>query len=155
LKDDKEKGIKRKKDLSIWYDEQWLIMNDEMLDFIESKGLKRKRVEMSQGDLVLWQSRSIHSSADFTRQSIPGSYRLQVFVSFAPRVADGPDYEKEIEKRKKAFAEGRTSKHSAQQIRLFSKQPRMYKKPTKTFAELPSYDGMTEKEQKFHGLIPY
>lgn len=155
LEDDKEKNIKRKNDLSIWYDEQWLIMNDEMLDFIESKGLKRTRIEMSQGDLVLWDSRSIHSSADFTRQSIPGSYRLQVFVSFAPRVPDGPEYDKEIEKRKKAFAEGRTSKHSAQQIRLFSKQPRIYKKPTKTFMKLPSYSEMTEKEQKFHGLVKY
>jgi ectoine hydroxylase-related dioxygenase (phytanoyl-CoA dioxygenase family) len=143
-----------KGDVPVWYDENWLIMTDEMMDYLEQENITRKRISLDTGDLVLWDSRCVHASADFTKRSIPNSYRLQVFVSFAPRLPNGVEYDREIKKRTNAFFSGRTSKHSAQILRLFPIAPRTYGK-RETLESVYSYEELTEEEKKFHGLIHY
>ena len=150
----KSKALKKQRvELPLWDNEHWLIMDEEMEALLAEKGLKRVRVPMEKGDFVLWDSRCAHASADFTKECEEDVYCLQVFVSMAPRIEDHVAYEKEIEKREKAFNECRTSKHSARELRLFQKT-------TKTSdirqlcAPRPARH-LTDEELKLHGLLKY
>ena len=155
-KQEKSKALKKQRvELPLWDNEQWLIMDEEMEALLAEKGLKRVRVPMEKGDFVLWDSRCVHSSADFTKQCGQDDYRLQVFVSMAPRIKDPVAYEKEVEKRKKAFHDCRTSKHSARELRLFPKNPRAYVPDTRQLCTPRPAKDLTEEALKLHGLLKY
>jgi hypothetical protein len=105
---------------------------------------------MKAGDFVIWDSCKVHSSTEFTKDSPKEEYRLQVFVSMLPKIQDEQLYEAEMERRIKDFAEGRTSKHTADVLRYFDLVPRV--SSTATFQPSIPYRGMTEDEEKLHGL---
>lgn len=149
---------KMPKSFPLWKEDNWLIMTDEMKAFLKKRGLERIRVPLKQGDVVLWDSRTVHYSSDFTRACNRLEYRLQVFVSFAPRLR-GEAYEAEIKKRQQGWKEGRTSHCQAQQLKFFSMAPRTRSQEDKdkvnSMNPVESFNELTLEEKKFHGLVKY
>lgn len=144
------------KEIPMWNDTHWLILSENMKESLKRKGLKRVRVPMEAGDFVLWDSRCVHSSSDFTKEADPTEFRLQVFVSMAPVPADAKVYKKEIEKRKKYWEKGVTTKHSAQILRPFPLKPFVHAgQKIADFTKIESYNELTPEQQKLHGLIAY
>ncbi len=133
----------------------WEIMGKEQLEYLRVNGLKLKRVPLDRGDVVLWDSRTVHSSSKYCDTARPDAWRLQLFVCMAPIPKTG--IEKEIQKRRAAREEGRVSKHSADRIRLFAKKPRLYNEENEArFDKMTSrvkYDvEMTDDEERLYGL---
>jgi ectoine hydroxylase-related dioxygenase (phytanoyl-CoA dioxygenase family) len=130
----------------------WEVMSDNQKTFLREKcDLKVVRVPLEAGDMVLWDSRTVHTSATYTKDSDQNACRIQVFVAMKPAV-NTPE---EIEKRAKAFEAGRVSKHSADYIRLFPKQPHTHGSNPAPCEIPPSDPNMTDEEKRLHGLIPY
>jgi hypothetical protein len=138
-------------------DLHWQVMCKEQLDYLRSKGLSMKRVEAPKGSMVLWDSRTVHSSASYCATAPEGSTRLHLTVCMAPPPKDEQVREEQMKKRKRAYEEGAVSKHSPDLVRLF-KLPRMYNKEQiqthKKMRVLPSAP-MNDEEKKLYGLLPY
>lgn len=134
----------------------WEIMNDNQLAYLQQKGLEMQRIPLKRGSFVLWDSRTVHSSAGYCKSARADALRLQIFVCMRP-VPDN-DIEREMRIRRKAYTEGRVSKHSADHIRLFGKQPRMYSvkdKLTHDKMQVPESISMTKEEEELYGLRMY
>jgi hypothetical protein len=130
----------------------WEIMIPEQLTFLRSKGLEMRRVPMNAGDFVLWDSRTVHSSAPYCADAPLSAMRLQIFVCMRP-VTELSEKERKV--RREAYESGRVSKHSADQIRLFGKQPRMYSQEDKATHEkmkVPPSVELSEEEKLVYGL---
>jgi hypothetical protein len=132
----------------------WLIMNEDTKKFLRDKGLELIRVPLKAGSVVLWDSRTVHSSSGYCRSSDPDVSRLQIFVCMLPIPEDQDVYEKEIKKRIKAYNEGRVSRHNPRTISLFGRNPRTYGSEVRDF-NIPKSAPLNDDEQKLHGLVRY
>lgn len=133
----------------------WDLMEKKQLAFLRDKGLEMIRVELGKGDFVLWDSRTVHSSASYCKDADRTATRLQLMIAMRPAV----NCPKDRLVRWKAYNQGIVSKHSPDYLRLFSKNPAM---KGKTYAHydamkhlIPASAEMTREEQKLHGLIAY
>lgn len=136
----------------------WQVMSPGQLKFVREKGLQMKRIALKRGDMVLWQSRTIHSSAPYCRTAPEDAMRLHMFVCMRPVPEDEEVVKREMKIRREAYANGRVSKHSADHIRLFGKQPRMYSKADKEThdkMQVPPSTKMSEEEEQLYGLRAY
>lgn len=136
----------------------WEIQNEAQIAFMKEKGLKQTRVPLKRGSVVLWDSRLVHASAPHCKTAPEDSTRLQIFVCMKPALTDEAEVNKEMATRKRAYEEGRVSKHSADKIRLFSKRPRMYSKQdvaTHEKMQIQPSIVLTDEEKKVYGLAKY
>jgi hypothetical protein len=139
-------------------EQHWQIMNPAQLALLKSRGLEMKRIPLKRGSFVLWDSRTVHSSAGYCQSAPKEATRLQIFVCMRPAPTDISVVKKDMELRTKAYTEGRVSKHSADQIRLFGKQPRAYSVKdviTHEKMEVPKSIKMTVEEECVYGLRMY
>lgn len=81
------------------------------------------------GSLVLWDSRTIHSGQEPSRERAKPNFRCVAYMCYTPRELARPAA---LKKKQKAFNELRTTSHWPHKPTLFSKTPRTYG------AELPN-----------------
>jgi len=141
----------------------WLVMNPKhMKYFRDKKKLCMVRVHLKKGDVVLWRSNLVHSSAGYCKSAAADAIRLQIFVAMRPAltVGDSDKAKAEIANRKRAFDGNKVSKHSADEIRLFEGKPRMYgvadnAQYEEMNARVPKPPKMNDEQLRLHGLLAY
>lgn len=133
----------------------WQVMTPNQISYLREKGLDMIRVPLNKGDVVLWDSRTVHSSAGYCKTAPVDSVRIQLFVCMRPIPTDPLVVKREMGIRKLAYDTGRVSKHSADYIRLFGKVPRIYCQKDKMVHEkmnVPKSVTMTKEEEELYGL---
>lgn len=135
-------------------DGDWYKFNDykpERFEFFASK-CKPVKVAVEAGDFVIWDSRTIHHA----RKPTPASKRIRsvVYVSMLP-AAWGSD--KDVENRKKAITERRSTTHWSVGVKLF---PSTFRYSTAN--EKKKFDSkkipepkLTDRQKRLAGLMPY
>lgn len=133
----------------------WEIMNDAQKEFMRRVELDMRRIPLKRGDVVLWDSRTVHSSAKYCKTARANAFRLQVFACMIPAPQNPHVRAAEIAKRRGVYERGLTSKHSPWPIRPFGAKPRLYsKEDEERYAayRIPPPAELTEEERKLHGL---
>lgn len=135
-------------------------LDTRAISFLREKGLDSIRVPLRKGDIVLWDSRSVHASAPAVRSG-QTKVRSVAFVCMMPSDKCNP---KDIEKRNKAVTEGRTSAHWPNKVTLFGKRPWAHGK-TVPIAETEKPEALAERKAQvlslpnetlsLLGLVPY
>ena len=125
-------------------DKDWYKLDDEELQFYKDKGCEEKYIECKAGSLVLWDSRTIHCGIEPTKSRSVENLRNIVYLCYAPRYLCA---EKELNRRRKAFNEGRMMSHCPYKASLFPKTPRTYGKETLPIKNLnkPTLTSLGEK----------
>jgi hypothetical protein len=113
--------------------DDWYKLNaDEMKFYMEEKGCKMKCVKCKAGDMVLWDSRTIHCGTEPLKNREKPNFRHVVYICMLPRKRMN---ETLLKKRRDAFEEMRMTTHSGK--KLFPKTPRTYGNPLPTIHPLP------------------
>ena len=107
------------KDKDDWYK----LKNDDELKFYTDKGCQEVRMICNKGDLVLWDSRQIHSGGEAIKGRQQENTRAVIYLCYLPRKGTS---EANLKKKRKAFDEMRTTKHNPKKSLLFNKAPRCY-----------------------------
>lgn len=103
--------------------EDWYKLNEEEYKYYIDKGCEQKYIKCPAGSMVFWDSRTVHSGTEPTKERKKSNFRNVVYICMVPRNrADKTN----IEKKKKAFNEMRTTTHYPHKIKLFTKWPRTY-----------------------------
>jgi hypothetical protein len=96
----------------------------------------------------MWDSRTLHQGIESRKGRSEENIRCVVYVCYLPRSTSDC---KEIEKKKKAFNEGRMTTHWPNTIQLFPKQPRTYGNPIPNVT-IPDKPRLTELGKKLAGF---
>ena len=91
--------------------DDWLKFTEKELEWFRGKGLKvdaPSRVAAKAGQLVLWDSRTVHCGA-YAQPGFQHLWRWVVYVCYAPRKKGTP--ENLLKKKRSAFEEGRQTSH--------------------------------------------
>ena len=103
----------------------WYKLKKEEEEFYLEKGIVYKKIKCPKGSLVFWDSRTIHCGCDVLKERLLPNFRAIIYLCYMPRsLCD----KKNLEKKKKAFLELRTTNHYPCKIKLFSKKPQTYGK---------------------------
>ncbi len=133
----------------------WEVMSDAQKAFVRERGLKPKRIPLQRGEMVLWDSRLVHSSSPYFATADANAVRIQMFACMLP--LEHTPLEKRPEqkrKRARAYEVGVVGKHSPDLVRLFGHYPRTWGAPQNHLCE-PASAEMSDDERKLHGLVPY
>lgn len=103
--------------------DNWYKLSKEELQFYEEKGCLYKNIMCPKGSLVLWDSRTIHCGIQPCKIRENPNCRAVIYLCYMPRILSD---KKNLEKKKKAFEELRSTTHSPCSIKLFGKNPRKY-----------------------------
>jgi ectoine hydroxylase-related dioxygenase (phytanoyl-CoA dioxygenase family) len=104
----------------------WYKLTAEQQQWYTNNGCELVNVTCKAGDMVCWDSRTIHCGKGPDKGRANPKERIIVYVSMQPRVmAKGSD----LKKKRKAVEELRTTTHWAAKPKLFGKYPRTYGKP--------------------------
>jgi len=134
------------KDKDDWYK----LKNNDELKFYTDKGCKEARIICGKGDLVLFDSRTIHFGSESQRGREQENFRCISYLCYLPRKGTS---ESNLKKKQKAFNEMRTTKHNPCKNLLFPKNPRVYNKeelPEITQIEPPV---LTELSRRLAGFV--
>lgn len=103
----------------------WYKLSNEEEQFYLEKECTYKKIKCPKGSLVLWDSRTIHCAVDAIKGRPLQNFRGIIYLCYQPRnLCD----KKNLEKKKKAFLEMRTTSHYPCKIKLFSKKTNTYGK---------------------------
>lgn len=100
----------------------------------KTKGCKYVNIKCPKGSLVLWDSRTIHCGIEASRGRANPKFRSIVYVCYLPRMMAT---KKDLEKKRKAFLELRTTSHWANKAKMFAKQPQHYGKGLPAITPIP------------------
>jgi hypothetical protein len=107
--------------------------NAQLKFYLKEKELPRKYIFCPAGSMVLWDSRTVHAGSEAQLWRTDPNFRMVSYVSMLPRkLATQTD----IEKKKKAFNEKRSTTHWATPVKLFPKNPRTYGKELPNVVEV-------------------
>jgi hypothetical protein len=112
-----------------WYK---LGTSDEINFYTSTKGCQERRIQCLKGDMVLWDSRTIHCGVEPLRIRNKPNFRNVIYICCLPRSLFT---ETELKKKRKALEELRTTTHKG---KLFAKNPRTYGGTLPHFTELPN-----------------
>jgi ectoine hydroxylase-related dioxygenase (phytanoyl-CoA dioxygenase family) len=126
----------------------WYQLSDEQMMWYENKGCTRTSIRCKAGDIVFWDSRTIHAGQEAIKGREKPNERYVIYVCMQPRSFAS---EKMLQKKLKAFEEQRTTSHWPCNIKLFSKNPRTYGRELKAFRQLPA-PGLTELGMRLAGF---
>jgi hypothetical protein len=129
------------------FSDNWVKFTQEELDWWAERGCKPLRVSAKAGQLVLWDSRTVHQGSYPLPESAP-LWRWVVYVCMKPTPttrdpASRKKLERAMAKKREAFEQGRTTSHWAVPER-YTKRTRTGKVTeewmgTKNFAVKPQY----------------
>lgn len=103
--------------------DDWNRMNPTELDWFRQQGCVEENVLAGAGDLVLWDSRTVHQGMEPLPCRQQPNTRCVVYVCMLPRDTATP---KILQKRIDAFTAGRATTHWPNKAKLFPKTPRTY-----------------------------
>jgi ectoine hydroxylase-related dioxygenase (phytanoyl-CoA dioxygenase family) len=124
------------------YKDNWYRLNEEEEKFYIDRGCLYNKIICKKGSLVLWDSRTIHCGVEAIKSREKPNIRAIIYLCYMPKSL----YSKsQIEKKKKAFRELRTTNHWG--TKLFPKHPRTYGKelPNITNIEEPKLNDIGKK----------
>lgn len=122
----KEYDIKDKSD--------WYKLTEEELQFYYDLGCEEKKITCKAGDLVCWDSRTIHCGTEPTKQRENQDFRNVAYICMMPRQKSTAAL---IKKKQKALLDKRTTNHWANKPKLFPVNPRTYGQPLPTVVDIP------------------
>ena len=103
-------------------------------DFYISKGCREVAIKCPRGYGVFWDSRTLHYGNPVQKTASDNyNYRCVVYICMTPRILA---ISKDLEKRKKIFADLRMTSHWPHKPRLFSKVPQTYGKKILDIADI-------------------
>lgn len=111
----------------------WYILNEKELDWYNKKGCHQVCIKCKAGDMVFWDSRTIHSGRETSKDRKKANFRNVVYVCMTPKSLAS---ESQISKRIYAFESFRTTNHWPHKVKLFPVNPRTYGKKLETFTEI-------------------
>ena len=126
----------------------WYKHSREEQAFYEKKGCEEKRIKCKAGDMVFWDSRTIHCGTEPVRTRNKQNLRNVVYVCMKPR---NEATEANLRKKRKAFDELRMTTHWPHKPKLFPKNPRTYGGPLPNVTEVPKPE-LTELGKKIAGF---
>ncbi len=133
----------------------WMELTDAQMQFLKSKGLAPVRVSLNRGDMVLWDSRTVHSNSGWCATAPQGAERLQSLICMGPAPAVGTkNHDDEVAFRRECYANNITGKHSYNPTRAFPRIPRKYGPTQYAPDPLPPAE-LTLEQMWLHGLEPY
>ena len=112
----------------------WYKHSEEEQSFYEKKGCQEKRIRCKAGDMVLWDSRTIHCGTEPVKNRPNPKLRNVAYICMKPRHFST---EANLRKKRKAFDELRMTTHWPEKSKLFSKNPRTYGGPLPDVTEIP------------------
>lgn len=114
--------------------DDWYKLPDNELEFYtEIKKCPEVRIVCGKGDLVLWDSRTIHMGSESSKTRKKENYRCVIYLCYMKREGTS---EANLKKKRKAFEEKRTTKHEPRRTLLFPKNPRTYGNPLPEITEI-------------------
>jgi ectoine hydroxylase-related dioxygenase (phytanoyl-CoA dioxygenase family) len=130
--------------------DDWYKLKDEELKFYTDKGCQEVRIICGKGDLVIWDSKTLHFGSEAIKGRQQENMRCISYLCYMKREGTS---EANLKKKRKAFDEMRTTKHNAQKSLLFAKNPRTYSKEEK-LPEITEIDPpvLTELGKKLAGF---
>ena len=108
------------------YKDDWYKLNKEEEQFYLELGCVYKKIKCPKGSLVFWDSRTIHCGSEAMKTREKPNIRAIIYLCYMPRSLCS---KVNLEKKKKAFDEMRTTNHWASKPKLFGKHPRTYGGP--------------------------
>ncbi|KAJ5939043.1 hypothetical protein N7466_002177 [Penicillium verhagenii] len=93
-------------DPSTWLKKDFRFLSDEEMKWYESRGAKPIKVLAEPGDLILWDSRTVHWGGEPTSQS--NTIRTVIYASYSPASLAS---EETLERKKEAFESFRATTH--------------------------------------------
>lgn len=127
---------------------------DEDVKQMENKGCKVKRVPVSKGGMVLWDSRLVHANANPIKgRKNPGRWRFCIFVSMTPAIWAT---EEDLKKKEEAYQNACMTTHwSSQGVRFFKTSIPSYAPSDVEYPkELPEI-AKTREARLLSGVLPY
>ena len=114
-----------KKHFSIKNKSDWYKLNKEEILFYQNKGCKINKIKCKAGDMVFWDSRTVHSGIEamYNRNKI--NFRHVVYICMTPRSLATKSA---LIKKQKAFNDKRTTNHWPHKPKLFPTKARTYGK---------------------------
>ncbi|ETS78617.1 hypothetical protein PFICI_10679 [Pestalotiopsis fici W106-1] len=140
-------------DSASWESKDWRRFSEDEMKWWESKGLKPVKVAAEPGDLILWDSRTVHWGGEPTQKS--DTIRTVIYASYSPRKLAT---EQALAEKQRVFKlNGATTHWAHDNIYL---RPLVAHLPDGTIdprnrAEPLEKPEMTEKLMKLAGLVPY
>lgn len=116
---------KFKNNFNITEKSNWYKLNEEEVKFYIGKKCPKSYIKCPAGSMVLWDSRTIHCGRECMKEREKPNIRGVSYVCMMPRKLSS---EKDLEKKRKAFTELRTTSHWPNKVKLFGKTPRTYGK---------------------------
>jgi ectoine hydroxylase-related dioxygenase (phytanoyl-CoA dioxygenase family) len=104
-------------------DDWYKLNNDELKFYTDVKGCQPVEIVCGKGDLVLFESRTIHFGTESMKERETPNFRCIIYVCMMKREGTS---EANLKKKREAFNNMRTTKHHPQKSLLFSKTPRTY-----------------------------
>lgn len=135
--------------------DNWYMVDKKDLEFLTNKDVKFYKLNAPKGSFILFDSRSIHSGFPNQKGRAEEKFRYVIYVSMTPVKRAT---QKDLDKKKKAIKEGKTTSHwSSNNIKIFS-LPRTYGVIHEYFTRkenIPDYEHWTDNRKKLSGLINY
>jgi ectoine hydroxylase-related dioxygenase (phytanoyl-CoA dioxygenase family) len=128
--------------------DDWYQLNDEELKFYLDNGCKITRIACPAGGMVFWDSRTIHCGTEPLKTREKENFRNVSYICMMPRKLAT---EANLEKKRKAFNNIRTTTHWAHRAKLFSKMPRTYGGPISNVKQI-NQPILTELGKKLAGF---
>ena len=122
----------------------WHTLSDDEEQFYLDRGCRYGNIHCPKGSMVFWDSRTIHCGIQpLPTRQLP-NHRAVIYLCYAPR---NQCNEKQLEKKRKAYEEKRTTHHYPCKVVLFPKEPRTYGRslPPLTLMELPKLGSLGMK----------
>lgn len=94
--------------------------------FLKEKNCEHMCIACPAGSLVFWDSRLMHAGIEALGDRPVPNIRMAIYLCYVPRQRATP---KQLEKKKKALQELRTTSHWPEKAKLFGKFPQTYGKP--------------------------
>jgi hypothetical protein len=101
----------------------WYKLSREQEDFYLENGCRYGRIKCPKGSVVFWDSRTIHCGVESERGRQTPKFRAVIYACFAPKIMAT---EKDLEKKRAAFRNQRTTSHWPCKVKMFAKNPRTY-----------------------------
>ena len=130
----------------------WYKLNEDDLDWVNTKNMELTRVAAPKGSVVLWDSRSIHSNTPAKKNRHNQRFRYVVYVCMTPETLCD---KKNKKKKKEAFENLRVTSHWPHHIRLFPKNPQTFGKILPNYNIRQEHATLSERGKQLAGLIEY
>lgn len=111
------------KEFNIDKTDDWYKLDETEEDFYKERKCTYKKIKCTKGSLVFWDSRTIHCGIEPCKERKVQNIRAVIYLCYMPKyLISKPN----LEKKKEAFNNLRTTNHWPCKPKLFGKSPRLY-----------------------------